>query len=212
MSVSDLSNSKTSGAEPSGYVAQLAGGGRRPPRRLLLGMMVAVFFSGGVIGSGSTMMFIHRRIEANEKHRDPGGASRRIVSDLAEKLALSERQTAQVEQITKDHLASLDRLRREVFFNMIRDEFKQMEEQVSAVLNGDQRTQYHAWLEERRQRLCPPGARHGHHAHGGHRRGSSSGEKDQRGAGPKADAAHADNSAAGAPDHIAPVQPDAPAQ
>jgi hypothetical protein len=170
-------------SEVSSSVPQTASGGRRPPRRLLLGMMVAVFFSGGVIGSGSTLMLINRRITDNEKHHDPAKTSQRIISELTEKLSLSETQTAQVEQITKDHLAALDRLRREVFFKMIRDEFKQMEDQVSAVLDDEQRAKYHAWLDEKRQRLCPPGARHGHV---GYRprasRGPSSGDaKGQRG-------------------------------
>lgn len=200
MSTSELSNSKVSGSKASGSelpsYPQTASGGRRPPRRLLLGMMVAVFFSGGVIGSGSTLMFIHRRIEDNEKHHDPGKTSQRIITELTEKLSLSEQQTAQVEQITKDHLAALDRLRHEVFFKMIRDEFKQMEDQVNGVLDDEQRAKYHAWLDEKRQRLCPPGARHGHtahHARGGPRR-SSGGIKDQRGDQAKADTSRPDNS------------------
>lgn len=200
MSTSELSNSNASSGNVSSsdlstYVPQTASGGRRPPRRLLLGMMVAVFFSGGVIGSGSTLMLIHRRIEANERHHDPAKTSQRIVSELAEKLSLSEKQTAQVEQITKDHLASLDRLRREVFFKMIRDDFKQMEDQVNAVLDNEQRATYHAWLEEKRQRVCPPGVRHGHsshHARGGPRGASSGNAKNRRGDGPKADTNRAD--------------------
>lgn len=190
MSTSELSNSNASDSELSGYLPQTASGGRRPPRRLLLGMMVAVFFSGGVIGSGSTLMLINRRIEANERHHDPAKTSQRIVSELAEKLSLSEKQTAQVEQITKDHLASLDRLRREVFFKMIRDDFKQMEDQVNAVLDDEQRATYHAWLEEKRQRVCPPGVRHGHSSHRGHggpRGPSSRDAKEHRGDRPQAD-------------------------
>jgi hypothetical protein len=152
------------------YVPQTATGGGRPPRRLLFGMMVAVFFSGGVIGSGSTLMFINRRIEENERHHDAARTSQRIVDELQEKLALDDAQTAQLERITKNHLAALDRIRREVFFPKIHEQFKQMEEQVNAVLNDEQRAQYHAWLEEKRQRVCPPGSRHSRNTS----RGSSS--------------------------------------
>ncbi|MGH7137959.1 MAG: hypothetical protein ACREHD_19595 [Pirellulales bacterium] len=154
------------------YVPQTATGGGRPPRRLLFGMMVAVFFSGGVIGSGSTLMLINRRIEDNERHHDPARTSQRIVDELREKLALNDAQTAELERITKNHLAALDRIRRDVFFPKIHEQFKQMEEQVNAVLSDEQRAQYHAWLEEKRQRVCPPGSRH---SRAGSRGASSSG-------------------------------------
>ncbi|HEV3342350.1 MAG TPA: hypothetical protein VG125_18415 [Pirellulales bacterium] len=141
------------------YVPQSATGGRRPPRRILLGMMVLVLLSGGAIGSGSTLLVINSRIKENEKGHKIDDWSGRIVSELQEKLSLSEKQTAQVGQIMKEHLAALDKLRREVFFKKIRDQFKQMEDQVDAVLDEQQHAQWHAWLEERRKRVCPTGGR-----------------------------------------------------
>lgn len=147
--------------EATTYVPYSATGGGRPPRRILLGMMMAVFFSGGVIGSGSTLMVINSRIKENEKPREPGPWSQRIVSELEEKLSLSERQTAQVDQIMKDHLAALVRLRRETFSPLIHEQFKQMEDQVNSVLDEQQSVQWHAWLEERRKRVCPTGGRGG---------------------------------------------------
>jgi hypothetical protein len=142
-------------AQSPTYVPVSAAAGRRPPRNLLLGMMLAVFFSGGVIGSGSTLMLINRRIEDNAKHYDPIKSAKKVTSELEVKLSLNAGQTAQVEQIMKDHLAALDRLRREVFFKKIREQFKQMEDQVNGVLDDEQRTQWHAWLAERQQRVCP---------------------------------------------------------
>ncbi|HWB09437.1 MAG TPA: hypothetical protein VG826_09445 [Pirellulales bacterium] len=141
------------------YVPHAAAGGGRRPRRILLGMMVAVFFSGGVIGSGSTLMVVNRRIKESEQPRPVPDWCRKIVAELEEKLSLSEEQTAQVDQIMKDHLAALDRLRREVFFKAIREQFKQMEDQVNAVLDDQQSVQWHAWLEERRKRVCPTNGR-----------------------------------------------------
>lgn len=161
-------------SELSTYVPQISAAGRgRPPRKLLLAMMVAVFVSGSVIGSGSTLMVVNRRIEDNERRHDPAQTSQRIVGELKEKLSLDDAQTGQVEQITKDHLAALDRLRRDFFFPKIREQFKQMEEQVNSVLDDDQRAAYHAWLEEKRQRVCPYGSRH---AHGSRRSDSPAGE------------------------------------
>jgi hypothetical protein len=104
-------------------------------------------------------MVINSRIKENEKPRKIPDWSRQIVSELEEKLTLSEKQTAQVDQIMKDHLAALDRLRREVFFKKIGEQFKQMEDQVDSVLDEQQSMQWHAWLEERRKRVCPTGGR-----------------------------------------------------
>ncbi|HVX11444.1 MAG TPA: hypothetical protein VHC22_09705 [Pirellulales bacterium] len=154
-------------AQSSTYVPAGAAAGRRPPRNLLLGMMVAVFFSGGVIGSGSTLMLINRRIEDNARHYDPIKSAEKVTSELEVKLSLDSGQAAQVEQIMKDHLAALDRLRREVFFKKIREQFKQMEDQVNAVLDDEQRTQWHAWLAERQQRVCPSVSRRTRTANGG---------------------------------------------
>jgi hypothetical protein len=112
-------------------------------------------------------MIINSRIEDNERHHnDPVFISERVVKELDEKLSLSDVQTTQVEQIMKDHFAALDRLRREVFFAEIRKQFKQMEDQVNAVLDDEQRTQWHAWLDEKRKRVCPLGGRYNFGAHG----------------------------------------------
>ena len=179
MSTSELSTYAPQATGPQ----SMGAGGRRPPRNLLLGMMVAVFFSGGVIGSGSTLMLINHRIEDNEKHHnDPVIITGRVVKELEEKLSLNEQQTAQVQKIMKDHLAALDRLRREKFLPVIREEFNQMEGQVNAVLDDEQRSQWQAWLAERRQRVCPPGGRHGY---SGHRARSSNGSAAERGVKPK---------------------------
>ncbi|HVA44941.1 MAG TPA: hypothetical protein VNH11_01020 [Pirellulales bacterium] len=155
-------------------VPQTAATGGRPPRRLLLGMMVAVFCSGGVIGSGASLMLINRRIEDSAKRHDPVIVGHQVASELEEKLSLSEEQVSQVDRIMKEHLASMDRLRREVFFPKIRESFTQMNEAVAAVLNDEQRVQWTAWLEERRQRVCPPGE-HGRHGRGHFHKPSSEG-------------------------------------
>jgi hypothetical protein len=122
-------------------------------------MMVLVLFSGGAIGSGATLLVINSRIKENEKRHDSTKTKERIVSELQEKLSLSEKQTEQVDQIMAEHLAALDKLRHDVFFKMIREQFKQMEDQVDSVLDGQQHAQWHAWLEERRKRVCPTGGR-----------------------------------------------------
>jgi hypothetical protein len=151
--------------EASPYLSQASASGGRPPRRLLLGMMLAVFFSGGVIGSGSTLMVINRRIAENEKHYDPIIVGQKVAKELEEKLSLSEEQAAKVDRIMKDHMAAIDLLRREVIFPRMREQFEQMKDQVDAVLDDQQRAQYHGWLEERRKRVCPPPGSRGNGTH-----------------------------------------------
>lgn len=173
------------------YVPRTDTGYGRPPRRIVLGiMMVLVFLSGGVIGSGSALMLVNNRIKEDEKPRDPGPWSEKIVSELQGELSLSKEQTAQVDQIMKDHLAALVRLRREVFFVEIRKQFKQMEDQVDSVLDEQQSVQWHAWLEERRKRVCPTSGR-GHNGSGRAAKeagAGAAGSEKQRDATVKADA------------------------
>jgi hypothetical protein len=155
------------------YLPETSASGGRPPRRLLLGMMLVMFVSGGGIGAGSTLMLINRRIEENENRHDPKMVGLRVAQELTEKLSLNEEQAAEVERIMNDHMAAIDRLRRDVIFPKMRDQFEQMKEQVDAVLDDQQRAQYHAWLDERKKRVCPPNGAHGHN---GHNRNSNDGE------------------------------------
>lgn len=141
--------------ESSPYLSHFPASSGSPPRRLLLGVVALVFVSGGVIGSGSTLMIVNRRIEENEQHCDAAKVRKRVADELTEKLSLDGEQSAEVDRIMNDHIAAIDRLRREVIFPKMREQFEQMKEQVDAVLDDGQRAQYHAWLEERKKRVCP---------------------------------------------------------
>lgn len=132
--------------------------GRLPPRRwLTLAMMATVFISGAVIGSGSTMIVINRRVEeASNRHWN--AACERMLPTLRSELDLSDDQYAEVEQIIRRHFAKLNEIRDEVIRPAIREEFAQMENQVSAVLDDQQNDRWKTWLEERRKRVCANGA------------------------------------------------------
>lgn len=132
--------------------------GRLPPRRwLTLAMMATVFISGAVIGSGSTMIVINRRVEeASNRHWN--AACEKMLPVLRSELDLSDEQYADVEQIIRRHLAKLNEIRDEVIRPAIREEFAQMEMQVSAVLDEQQNERWLAWLEERRKRVCASSA------------------------------------------------------
>ncbi|HJT33824.1 MAG TPA: hypothetical protein VJ783_17390 [Pirellulales bacterium] len=132
--------------------------GRLPPRRwLTMAMMATVFISGAVIGSGSTMIVINRRVEeASNRHWN--AACERMLPTLRSELDLNDGQYAEVEQIIRRHFAKLNEIRDEVIRPAIREEFAQMENQVSAVLDEQQNERWTAWLEERRKRVCASSA------------------------------------------------------
>jgi hypothetical protein len=153
--------------EASPYLSHFPASSGQPPRRLLLGVVALVFVSGGVIGSGSTLMIINRRIEENETRHDPKKVGRRVANDLKGMLSLNDGQAVEVDRIMKDHMAAIEQLRQEVIIPRMREQFEQMKNQVDAVLDGEQRAQYHAWLEERKKRVCPPPGASGNGVHHG---------------------------------------------
>ncbi len=134
--------------------SQSISGERLPPRRwLTLAMMATVFISGAVIGSGSTMIVINRRVEeASNRHWN--AVCEKMLPALRSELDLSDDQYADVELIIRRHLGKLNEIRDDMIRPIIREEFAQMEKQVSAVLDGEQNERWLAWLEERRQRVC----------------------------------------------------------
>lgn len=141
-------------------ISPTALGGRLPPRRwLTLAMMATVFISGAVIGSGSTMIVINRRVEeASSRHWN--AVCEKMLPALRSELELSDDQYADVERIIRRHLSKLNEIRDDVIRPIIREEFAQMEGQVSAVLDDEQNARWLAWLEERRQRVCSGSAAH----------------------------------------------------
>ncbi|HEX7449974.1 MAG TPA: hypothetical protein VF306_20610 [Pirellulales bacterium] len=131
-----------------------------PPRRwLTLAMVATVFLSGAVIGGGSTMIVINRRVEeASSRHWN--AVCEKMLPTLRSELDLSDDQYAEVERIIRRHLGKLNEIRDEVIRPAIREEFAQMDGQVSAVLDDKQNDRWLAWLEERRQRVCSGSAAH----------------------------------------------------
>lgn len=157
-----MSTSEATWSQPTWSAS---GGGRLPQRRLpqrrwlTLAMIATVFISGAVIGSGSTMIVVNRRVEeASSRHWN--AVCERMLPALRSELELTDDQYADVEQIIRRHLAKLNEIRDEVIRPAIREEFAQMEQQVSAVLDERQNDRWLAWLEERRQRVCANGASH----------------------------------------------------
>jgi hypothetical protein len=145
--------------ETTWYSPSAERGARPPSRRWMLGLMACIFLSGTVIGGGSTMIVVnHRMEEAAGRHLD--AACSRMVPALQKELDLSEVQTAEVAATVRRHLTKLDEIRETLIRPAMASEFKQMEDQVAAVLDADQKERWHSWLEERRKRCRLPGAAH----------------------------------------------------
>lgn len=157
MSTSEATNLESTPSTPTWPQSTLGG---LPPRRwLTLAMMATVFISGAVIGSGSTMIIVNRRVEeASSRHWN--AVCEKMLPALRSELDLTDDQYAQVEQILRRHLGNLNQIRDDVIRPAIREEFEQMKQQVSAVLDEPQNARWTAWLEERRQRVCGNGAAH----------------------------------------------------
>lgn len=143
--------------ETTWYSPAAERGAGPPSRRWMLGLMACIFVSGTVIGGGSTMIVVNRRMEeAAGRHLD--AVCSRMVPALQKELNLSDDQTQEVAATVRRHLTKLDEIRETVIRPAMASEFKQMEEQVAAVLDADQKERWHSWLEERRKRCRLPGA------------------------------------------------------
>lgn len=138
---------------------RLGNGAGPPARRWILGLMACIFVSGTVIGGGSTMIVVnHRMEEAAGRHLD--AVCSRMVPALQKELNLSEEQSEEVAATVRRHLTKLDEIRDTLIRPAMASEFKQMEDQVAAVLDAEQKERWHSWLEERRKRCRLPGAAH----------------------------------------------------
>ena len=135
--------------------------GRR--RWLLLGLMAVVFFSGGAIGSGLTTIYVEKNYQ--KRWTEPWRGQKRMLDALNRDLELSDAQSTEVEQILKQHDAAVKKVWMEEVGPKMRTLVKQLDERMSGVLTSEQKPQWQAWLETRRNRVCPP-PRAGKHGHG----------------------------------------------
>jgi hypothetical protein len=137
-------------------------------RWLMLAIMVVVFCSGAAIGSGLTTISIEN---SNLKRwRDPWWGQKRMLEALNRELDLSDSQTAEVEQILKNHDQAVKKIWMEEVGPKMITLVKQLDGRIAGVLTTEQQPLWHAWLEKRKSRVCPPSRSSKHpHGHEGHR-------------------------------------------
>lgn len=125
-------------------------------RWLSLGLMAIVFLSGGAIGSGLTTIIVENNYQ--KRWRDPWYGQKRMLEALNRDLELSDAQSTEVEQILKENDAAVKKVWMEEVGPKMRTLVKQLDERIVGVLTSEQQPLWHAWLEKRRNRVCPPHA------------------------------------------------------
>jgi hypothetical protein len=123
-------------------------------------IMLVVFGSGAAIGSGLTTISIENNYE--KRWRNPAEGRERMLTALRRDLDLSDPQSETIEQILEKHDQAVKKVWAGTWPQM-RALVKQLDEQIAGVLTADQQPQWHAWLEKRKNRVCPPSSRSSKH-------------------------------------------------
>lgn len=141
-------------------------------RWLMLAIMVVVFCSGAAIGSGLTTISIEK--SNLERWRNPWWGQKRMLEALNRELDLSDAQTAEVEQILKQHDQAVKKIWMDEVGPKMFTLVKQLDGRIAGVLTTEQQPLWHAWLEKRKSRVCPPShaSKHGHSRDGRSREGN----------------------------------------
>ncbi|MFO1020200.1 MAG: hypothetical protein U0903_05830 [Planctomycetales bacterium] len=112
-------------------------------RTLLLACLI--FVCGTVTGGALTMRFITKTLQGFLQH--PEEAPDRILPIIKRKLRLTDEQYAKVSEIVRTRHQNLQAIRNATV-PKVHAEFQKVDEEVSAVLNPDQRKQWHTRFRE----------------------------------------------------------------
>ena len=167
------SSIETNNQAESWEIEPVAGAKSWQRRWLMLSIMVVVFCSGAAIGSGLTTISIeNNRIKHQQ---NPWRGQKRRLEALNRELDLSDEQTAEVEQILKQHDLAVKKIWMEEVGPKMFTLVKELDGRIADVLTTDQQPLWHAWLEKRKSRVCPqsPNSKHGHGREGHGRDGQS---------------------------------------
>ncbi len=118
--------------------------------RLLLPLVI--FVSGTVVGAGGTLLVVRNRVLMAVHH--PDKMPEIIAARMRFVLSLSDQQTRQVERILRARQASLLKLRQQ-YQPELEQELDLLDEQVSAVLDEQQRVRWRGRLRGLRQTWLP---------------------------------------------------------
>jgi hypothetical protein len=127
----------------------------RKKRRLWLTVLMAllIFGAGAAVGVAGTVLVALKRLEHTLHH--PEVVPERLTARLKRRLDLTPGQAEQVKKIIVERQAALQEIRRTAY-PLVSLELEKARDQISEVLNDDQRAAWEAWFEEARRRFHPP--------------------------------------------------------
>ena len=127
----------------------------RPRRRRWVSILLSLglLISGMVIGSGATLIVVHRVVQHRMRHPEelPG----RAVARLRRPLNLSDEQATQIRSIVRQRLTKLQSMRHQ-WQPQLEAELDGLEKDVAAVLKPDQVEKWYRIAHERRRQWLPP--------------------------------------------------------
>jgi hypothetical protein len=127
-----------------------------PPRRrrwLSMLLTLVVFVSGFVLGAGTATLVIRNQVLSAIHHPERSPAW--IAAKLRRSFHLSAEQTQQVEEILQARQAALQAIRCEVQPRVVA-ELDLAEQEIAAVLDQQQRAQWHKAFQQLRETWIPP--------------------------------------------------------
>ncbi|MEW6347631.1 MAG: hypothetical protein AB1646_01090 [Thermodesulfobacteriota bacterium] len=124
---------------------------RKRWRSVLFG--VIILLGGMVIGSGSTLIVLHKLVISAIHH--PEQVPKRIAKRISRKLDLSKEQAAKVQAILIERQKALLAIRREVY-PRVEAELRQARDQVAAILEPEKAQSWRNRFEELRAQWMPP--------------------------------------------------------
>jgi len=128
----------------------------RPARRrrwVTILLALVIFLSGVIVGAGAFGLGLRNFVLRRIHHPELGPPA--TAAWLQRKLELTDPQTTEIEKILRQRQAALVAIRREVQ-PAVEAELDLLEEQVSDVLDPEQRNQWHNWLGRMRRTWVPP--------------------------------------------------------
>lgn len=120
-------------------------------------LMVAVFAAGLGIGAGGALLFARNQLVALIQH--PELAMPEMARLLGRRLSLTPDQVRRVEEILVARQRQMDAIRRQMS-PQISAELNKIDEEVGAVLDPQQRAQWHKLFNRLRRTWAPPALQH----------------------------------------------------
>jgi len=128
---------------------------RPRPRRLWIRLVlyVVIFLSGGVVGVGGALFVIRARVLHAVHH--PDEMPKLIAKRLQGVLALDDEQTQKIGVVLQERQSALQEIRSR-YQPEVEAELEKVDEQISEILDKDQRAEWRERFQVLRETWVPP--------------------------------------------------------